>query len=49
MWLVEKVIVKSYNDLDKGVNSMRMRCLGDDENQEVIHKCLVDFITVRRK
>lgn len=39
MWLVGRVIVKTDNDLDKGVNSMWMRSLGDDEKQEVIHKC----------
>jgi hypothetical protein len=34
------VIVKSDNDPDKGVKSKWMRSLGDDEKQEVIHKCL---------
>ena len=40
MWLVERVIVKTDNDLDKGVNSLWIRFLGDDEKREVIRKCL---------
>lgn len=32
--------VKTGDDLDRGVNSMWIRSLGDDEKQEVIHKCL---------
>lgn len=41
MWIGGRVIVKTDNDLDKGVNSMWMRSRGDDEKQEVIHKCLL--------
>lgn len=40
MWLVERAIVKSDNDLDRGVNSMWMGSLGDDEKLEAICKCL---------
>ena len=40
MWLVERVTVQTDNDLDKGVNSLWIRFVDDDEKREVICKCL---------